>query len=92
MRWALERGEPAIERMLSAELGLLQAEVARGLAAHGDLPADAAPAAHGVLAPGRRALLRQLALCQVVVPCARQLLERVRAERHGQPQLHAATV
>jgi hypothetical protein len=70
VQWALGLGVPSVQRVLSAELARLTAEAERGPAIADSWGAPE----HGVLSANRQATLRHLALVDVVLPCARQLL------------------
>lgn len=77
VRWALERGGPSVESALAVELVRLEAE-----AAQIRMMSDISPLSeHGLLSPGHRATVRRRALVEVVLPCGRELLANVRAQR-----------
>jgi hypothetical protein len=80
VRWALEQGVPAVQRVLTTELGRLEAEAGESLP-----PLDpTASGEHGVLSPASQARIRQVAVLEVVLPCARQLLAHARTPgSHG---------
>lgn len=75
VRWALQLGEPKVESLVVAELARLEAEIAEAMS---PIEPEVSASEHGVLSAGRRAGIRRLAIRDIVLPCGRELVTRVR--------------